>query len=130
MPAAPEALPRFKALQYGLLPMSYTGEDPQHFLESYVATYLREEVLQEGLVRNLGTFSKFMEIASFSQGSQLNVLSVSREVGVSRKIVESYFEILEDLLIAIKISCFDKRAQRKLSQHPKFYLEFHQDALF
>ena len=110
-----------KALQYGLLPSSYTSEEPKHFLESYVATYLREEVLQEGIVRNLGTFSKFMEIASFSQGGQLNVLAISREVGVSRKIVESYFEILEDLLIAIKIPCFNKRAQRKLSQHPKFY---------
>ena len=110
-----------KALQYGLLPMSYLSEEPKHYLESYVATYLREEVLQEGLVRHLGTFSKFMEIASFSQGSQLNVLGISREVGVSRKIVESYFEILEDLLIAVQIPCFQKRTKRKLSLHPKFY---------
>lgn len=110
-----------KALCYGLLPMSYTVADPQHFLDSYVATYLREEVLQEGLVRNLGTFSRFMEIASFSQGAQLNILGISREVGVSRKIVENYFEILEDLLIAVRIPCFTKRATRQLSQHPKFY---------
>lgn len=111
----------YRALEHGLLPIAYTTQDPVHFLESYVATYLKEEVLQEGLVRNLGTFSRFMEIASFSQGSQLNLLALSREVGVSRKIVESYFEILGDLLIAVQIPCFDKRAQRKLSQHPKFY---------
>lgn len=110
-----------KSLRYGLLPTSYTSNDSQYFLESYVTTYLREEILQEGLVRNLGTFSKFIEIASFSQGAQLNLLAISREVGVSRKIVESYFEILEDLLIATQIPCFTKRAQRKLSQHPKFY---------
>jgi predicted AAA+ superfamily ATPase len=67
-----------KALKYGLLPISYTASDSRHFLESYVATYLREEVLQEGLVRNLGTFSKFMEIASFSQGGQLNLLTPIR----------------------------------------------------
>ncbi len=110
-----------KSLRYGLLPISYTSDDSKHFLESYFTTYLREEILQEGLVRNLGTFSRFMEIASFSQGAQLNLLGISREVGVSRKIVESYFEILEDLLIAVQIPCFTKRAQRKLSQHPKFY---------
>lgn len=110
-----------KALSFGLLPASYLEQQAQHFLDSYVATYLREEVQHEGLVRNLGTFSKFMEIASFSQGNQINVLGIAREIGVSRKIVEGYFTILEDLLLAVQIPCFTKRAQRKLSQHPKFY---------
>src|SRR5689334_7450258 len=41
---------------------------------------------------------KFMEIASFSQGCQINFSNIAREVGISRKIVVSYFEILEDLL--------------------------------
>lgn len=110
-----------KALKYGLLPLSYLEADPKRFLESYVATYLREEALQEGLVRNIGTFSRFMELASFSQGCQLNLSNISREVGVSRKIIASYFEILGDLLIAVQLPCFTKRAQRKLTQHPKFY---------
>lgn len=110
-----------KALAYGTLPLSYLDNEPSHFLESYLATYLREEVLQEGLVRNVGAFSRFMEIASFSQGNQLNLSAIAREVGISRKVVASYFEILEDLLIARQIPCFTKRAQRKLAQHPKFY---------
>ncbi len=110
-----------KALQYGLLPLSYLDTNPKAFLESYISTYLREEVMQEGLVRNIGAFSRFMELASFSQASQLNLSNIAREVGVSRKIVSSYFEILEDLLIALQIPCFSKHAQRKLSQHPKFY---------
>jgi uncharacterized protein len=110
-----------KALNYGLLPSSYLETDSRSFLESYIATYLREEVLQEGLVRNIGAFSRFMELASFSQGCQLNLSNIAREVGTSRKIIASYFEILEDLLIAIQIPCFTKRAQRKLMQHPKFY---------
>ena len=109
------------ALRYGLLPSIHTEQDPRAFLESYITTYLREEVLQEGLVRHAGSFTRFMEIASFSQGSQLNLANIAREVGVSRKIVETYFDILSDLLIADQIPCFTKRAQRKLSQHPKFY---------
>ena len=72
-------------------------------------------------MRNLGTFSKFMEVVSFSQGRQINVLGIAREVGISLKIVEGYFEILEDLFLAVKIPCFSKRSQRKMSQHPKFY---------
>ncbi len=110
-----------KALQYGLLPHSYLQDNPKDFLESYMGTYLKEEVLQEGLVRNIGGFSRFIEIASFSQGNQLNLTAIAQECGISQKIVREYFEILEDLLIAVQIPCFTKRAQRKLVQHPKFY---------
>jgi len=110
-----------EALKYGLLPSSVLDADPQHYLETYAATYLREEVMQEGLVRNIGAFSRFMEIASFSQGGQLNLSNIAQEVCVSRKVIETYFEILEDLLLAKKLLCFTKRAQRKLTQHPKFY---------
>ena len=110
-----------KVLTCGLLPSAYLETNAKAFLESYVATYLRQEVMEEGLVRNIGTFGRFMEIASFSQGSQLNLSSIAREVGVSRKIVENYFEILDDLLIAVQLRCFSKRAKRELVQHPKFY---------
>lgn len=110
-----------QSLNMGLLPAVLSEKDPKAFLDSYIATYLREEVIQEGLVRNLDSFSRFMEIASFSQGSQLNLSAIAREVGVSRKIVATYFDILSDLLIADQIPCFTKRAQRKLVQHPKFY---------
>jgi predicted AAA+ superfamily ATPase len=110
-----------RAILHGLLPSGYLESDPKGYLESYVATYLREEVLQEGLVRNVGTFNRFMEVASFSQGNQLNLSNIAREVGTSRKIIAAYFEILEDLLISIQLPCFTKRAQRELTQHPKFY---------
>ena len=110
-----------KVLQYGLLPGVYLSETPKKYLESYIQTYLREEVLQEGLVRNLGDFSRFLEIASFSQGAVLNHSEIAREVGVSRLVVANYFSILEDLLIAFHIEPFTKKAKRRLIQHKKFF---------
>jgi predicted AAA+ superfamily ATPase len=109
------------SLQYGQLPCVYTESDPKAYLESYVRTYLEEEVRQEGLTRNLSAFSRFLEAASFSQGSVLNISSVARDCGVERKVVENYFNILEDLLIAYRIPVFAKRAKRRLVVHPKFY---------
>lgn len=109
------------SLAYGQLPCVYTEENPKAYLESYVKAYLEEEVQQEGLTRNLGAFSRFLEAASFSQGSVLNISSVARDCSVERKVVESYFTILEDLLIAYKIPVFTKRAKRRLVFHPKFY---------
>lgn len=109
------------SLLYGQLPSVYVEEDPKKYLESYVKTYLEEEIFQEGLTRNLSAFARFLETASFSVGSVLNTSEVGREAGVERKVVENYFKILEDLLIGIRLEVFSKRAKRRLITHPKFY---------
>ena len=113
------------ALRFGLLPALYDPERkglrPERYLSSYVQAYLREEVLQEGLTRNLGAFSRFLEAASFSQGNILNMAAVARECAVESKVVASYFDILEDLLIGVRLPAFSRRARRRLLQHPKFY---------
>ena len=108
-------------LRLGFLPSTFQVEDPEAYLKSYVATYLREEVLQEGLTRNLGTFSRFLEAASFSQGAILNISRVARDCSVDRKLAESYFGILEDLLLAVRLPVFTRRARRKTVAHPKFF---------
>lgn len=110
-----------RALQFGCLPLACTSDNPQDYLNSYAATYLREEVQQEGFTRNIGAFSRFLEVASFSQGSVLNMAAVARESAVSAKVAEDYFSILEDLLIAVRLPVFSKRAKRRLVAHPKFY---------
>lgn len=109
------------SLRFGQLPSVYREEDPKAYLESYVESYLREEVQQEGLTRNLGAFSRFLEAASFSQGSVLSISSVARDCGVERKVVENYFSILEDLLIGCRLPVFTKKAKRRMRAHHKFY---------
>lgn len=113
-----------KALNSGMLPTLYDDRrtiTPEAYLSAYVQTYLREEVQQEGLTRNVGNFARFLEAASFSQAQVLNLSSVARECQVQRKVVEGYFTILEDLLLAVRLPVFQKRAQRAVTQHPKFF---------
>lgn len=110
-----------QSLNYGQLPSVYHEKDSQKYLESYVKTYLEEEIFQEGLTRNLSAFARFLETASFFQGSVLNTSEVARESAIERKVVENYFTILEDLLIGYRLPVFNKRAKRRLLTHPKFY---------
>ncbi len=109
------------SVQNGHLPSVYTESRPQEYLRAYVQTYLREEVLQEGLTRNIGAFTRFLETASFSQGSVLNVSHVARECSLNRKTVEAYFDLADDLLLSVRLPVFSKRAKRKVVGHPKFY---------
>jgi predicted AAA+ superfamily ATPase len=110
-----------RSLRFGHLPSVFQEADPKAYLESYVRTYLEEEVRDEGITRNLSAFARFLEAASFSQGAVLNVSSVARECAVERKVVENYFSILEDLLIAYRIPVFTKKTKRRLVNHDKFY---------
>lgn len=112
------------ALRYGMLPTLHDTEKtvvPEDYLASYVQTYLREEIVAEGLTRQAGAFARFLETASFSQGQPLNISAVARESAVHRKVAESYFQILEDLLIGVRVPAFRKRQKRRLTGHPKFY---------
>jgi predicted AAA+ superfamily ATPase len=111
-----------RAVRYGTLPFACTTRTPGDYLASYVATYLRAEVQQEGLARNIGAFGRFLEAASFAQGSLLNVAAVARDCGLRPKVAEDYFRILEDLLIAVRLPVFTRRAKRRMVAHPRFYL--------
>ncbi|MCK5037330.1 MAG: ATP-binding protein [Candidatus Sabulitectum sp.] len=109
------------ALELGMLPVVLDSSSSQDVLRSYVAVYIREEVIMEGLIRTLGGFSRFLEVVSFSHSQVLNISNVARECSVGRKTVEGYISVLEDLLLAWRIPVFQKRAKRATVQHPKFY---------
>jgi predicted AAA+ superfamily ATPase len=109
------------ALIFGMLPLVMDSPNPDDTLKAYASFYLREEVQMEGIVRNIGAFSRFMESISFSHGSVLNISEVARDCQVERKTVEGYVSILEDLLISFRIPVFKKRAKRHLISHQKFY---------
>lgn len=111
-----------RALQTGMIPVVERSMEPVSTLSAYVDIYIREEIMAEGLVRNLGSFARFLEIVSFSHGAVLNVSNLARECQVSRGIVTGYLDILNDLLLSYELPVFSHRAKRKTAVHPKFYL--------
>jgi predicted AAA+ superfamily ATPase len=110
------------ALKFGLVPLVCASVSPVDTLKAYIGLYLREEIQSEGLVRNLGDFARFLEVISFSHATVLNVSNVARECEISRKTIEGYLGVLEDLLLSFTLPIFSKRAKRELVKHEKFYL--------
>jgi len=110
-----------KALRVGLIPLIWEATDPEERLRNYLTLYLKEEVQAEGLVRQIGDFSRFLEIASFSHASIWTATDISRESSVKRATVDNYLNILQDLLLAFSLPVFTRRAKRRLIAHSKFY---------
>ena len=110
-----------RMLNHGYLPRIYLAGRPDRLLESYVADYLKQEIAAESLVRNLPTFSKFLDVAALSDGEIVNFSNVARECGVSSHTTKSYFEILEDTLLGRWLPSYRKRAKRRVIGSPRFY---------
>jgi uncharacterized protein len=110
-----------KALKYGLVPLIYFSDSPEDTLSSYVGMYLKEEVKQEGLVRNLESFTKFLEVMCFSHAEIINLSNVSRETAIKRSTIDGYLSILEDLLLGYRIQSFKVKNRKQTVESEKFY---------
>jgi predicted AAA+ superfamily ATPase len=111
-------------LRFGSMPLSVTAADHdarEEFLRAFVTTYLTEEIRAEGLVRDLGAFSRFVQVASLAAGRTTNVSALARDAAVSRETARGYFEILVDTLVGDWLPAYRPRAKVKEVALPKFY---------
>ena len=111
-----------RAINNGLIPRHYLVKDASKRLQGYIGTYLKVEIMDEALVRNLPSFSRFLEAAALSSGEMLVYNNIAADCGVSAVTVKSYFEILTDTLFGYYVPAYTKVVKRKLIQAPKFYL--------
>lgn len=121
----PEPKPSLEnILLYGALPaiaLETDNELKETDLLSYVTTYLEEEIRAEAVVRNLGSFSRFLEIAAGEAGKQLNFTRLSQDIGVTDTTIASYYQILEDCLITFRVDPIDhSQTKRRLIKSPKY----------
>jgi predicted AAA+ superfamily ATPase len=113
------------AMHFGSMPpvvLKKNLSEKNRLLKSYVETYLKEEIQQESLTRNIPAFARFLELAAFENGNILNFQNIAREVGVHSKTIKEYFQILEDTLLGFFLNPYTKSHRSRLVAHPKFYL--------
>ena len=111
----------YRAIQNGMIPRHYMVDDAVRRLRAYVDVYLKEEIKEEALVRDVVLFERFLEVAAISSGEILNYGNIASDCGVSAKTVAAYFQILYDTLVGYEVPAYTKHIKRKLVQAPRFY---------
>lgn len=106
----------------GLLPPHYLSINPIEDLRSYIADYLKEEVIAEALTQNIPAFNEFLRVAAIASSELINYVNIARETGVSHRVVRTYFDILEDTYLGFRISPWKKSKNRRMIATEKFYL--------
>jgi len=86
-------------LRYGGLPAVYLNDYPEEALGAYVNTYLKEEVMAEGLIRRLPPFSRFLEAMALTNGEMVNFTKIANDCQVPPSTVAEYVGLLEDTLV-------------------------------
>ncbi len=111
----------FKAIERGLLPSIYLSDDPHADLEAYTGSYLQQEIVAEGVTRNVPAFSRFLRVAALCNGTVVNFTNVSNDAQVPRTTVYEYFEILKDTLLLYELPAWRKSKKRKPLASSKYY---------
>ena len=118
-------IPQFDLIKYlnqGGLPMVYNSKHYEEELNSYVSLYLREEIQNEALTRNVQAFAEFLDLIALSNGQEINYESFSRDLQVSAGTLKNYIEILNDTLLGFLLPGWTKTKKRKATSRSKYYL--------
>ena len=110
-----------KALSFGLLPVVCSAQDRAFALKGYTQMYLKEEIKEEALVRNLPGFARFLNIAGLYHGQAINMSAIARESAVSRDSVRGFFSILKDTLLGFFLPAYSGKIRLREVKQPKFY---------
>jgi predicted AAA+ superfamily ATPase len=110
-----------RMLNHGALPRHYLSNAPRPLLRAYINDYLKEEIANEGVVRNLPAFANFLSSAVLSDTELLNYSAIARDCGISGPAVREYFQILVDTLLGRYLPAYTKRPKRRVIQAAKFY---------
>ncbi len=110
-----------KAVNNGMIPRHYTVNNPWERFRAYIGVYLNEEIREEAILRKLNSFSRFLEVAAFSNTEMVVYKNIAQDCGIDHRTVKEYFEILQDTLIGYLIPGFAATKKRKAILAPKFY---------
>ncbi len=110
-----------KAVNNGMLPRHYAVTNPWERFRAYIGVYLNEEIREEAISRKLNSFSRFLEVAAFSNTEMVVYKNISQDCGIDHRTVKDYFELLHDTLIAYLIPGFSATQKRRAILAPKFY---------
>jgi predicted AAA+ superfamily ATPase len=110
-----------KAVNNGMIPRHYLINNPWERFRAYIGVYLNEEIKEEALSRNLKSFSRFLEVAAFSNAEMVVYKNIAQDCGIDHRTVKDYFEILQDTMIAYFVAGFRATKKRRAILAPKFY---------
>ena len=110
-----------RALNNGMLPRHYLSANATERLQAYIGDLLRQEIVEEAIVRRIDIFTRFLQVAALTNTEIVNYTNIAHYCGISAKTVKEYFSILEETMLGFMLPAYRKVVKRQVKQSPKFY---------
>lgn len=122
-----EKIDRFydEYIRYGGFPgviAKETAEEKKMMLEDIFSAYFQLEITQLGDFKKTGAIRDLMLLLMERTGSKLDILKLSKEIGVARDTIYNYISFLEDTFFIKTIRPFSRNRDTEIRTTPKFYL--------
>jgi predicted AAA+ superfamily ATPase len=111
-----------KIILQGFYPPIYDMKIPvTDWMPNYIRTYIERDVRQIKNVTDLLIFEKFMRLLASRTSQELNYSSLSVEVGVDVKTLQSWIGVLESSFIIYLLRPHFKNFNKMIVKRPKLY---------
>lgn len=106
----------------GFYPPIYDQQLPYNeWIPNYIRTYIERDVRQIKNITDLLVFERFLRLLAGRTGQELNYSSLSVEVGVDVKTIQSWIGILESSFIIFLLRPYYKNYNKTIVKRPKLY---------
>jgi len=93
----------------------------REWIPGYIRTYIERDVRQLKNISDLLIFEKFMRLLAGRTGQEVNYTSLSVEVGVDVKTIQSWLSVLVSSYIVFLLPPFYKNYNKTIVKRPKLY---------
>ncbi len=114
-------------LTYGLYPEVYTEGDSaqkQRALVGIAEKYLFKDILSYQGVKNSQAIQDLARALAYQIGSEVNEQELSRRLGIDKKTVASYIDVLEKAFVIMRVTPYAKNLRREIGgKYKTFFID-------
>lgn len=111
-------------LIWGGYPDIVTTENPNlraHFLDDLVASYLYKDILEmEGVYRS-EKIVDLLRLLAFQIGSEVSLSKLATNLGINRKTVARYLDLLEKVFVIFRVGGFSRNLRKEIIKNARYY---------
>ncbi len=94
---------------------------PEGFYNSYFQTYLERDVRTIANIENMIQFNNFINLTATRTGQELNMASLSKDLGVDNTTIKRWLKILEISGIIAFLNPYSANLGKRIIKRPKLY---------
>lgn len=98
-----------------------SNNEKSDYLNELVNSYLFKDILALENIKNSDKIIKLLRLIAFQIGSEVSLLELGSQLGMSKNTVEKYLDLLSKVFIIHKVPGFSRNLRKEITKSSKWY---------